>query len=277
MTEVKKQSQAKQSQPGVGLITKTFQILDLFQIDAPTWSQSELIRETGMNRSTASRLVRYLVDTGYLVLHATTGRYGLGVAAIDLGRRAKASFDLKEVCQPALERVSKITDETIILTALDRANNSAVCVDQIEGQRGGLRVFEKIGATFPLHAGAAPKAILALLPEEIQNRYIAGNLAQITEHTLTREQDLKTDFDKIKANGYSVSLEETYEGVAGIAAAFLGPDGYPVGSIAIALPVQRINDEKTIALGREIAKIAKEVSLSLCGAPLIDNSMTEEG
>ncbi len=252
-----------QSQAGVGLIQKTFQVLDLFQPDKLAWSQVEIIAKTGMNRSTASRLVRYLVETGYLIQHPSSGRYTLGASAVDLGRRAMAGFDLKAICQPALERLSKITDETIILTSLDRSANTVVCVDQIESSHGGLRVFEKIGATFPLHAGAAPRAILANLPEAIQSDYLRLKLEQFTPYTMTSKAKLRLEIEKIKKAGYAISVEETYEGAAGISAAFVGQDGYSLGSIAIAFPLMRLTDQEQEKMGCQIAEIAQSVSAVL--------------
>ncbi|MFD2206719.1 IclR family transcriptional regulator [Kiloniella antarctica] len=253
----------KQSQVGVGLIQKTFQVLDLFQLDRPDWSQSELILETGMSRSTASRLVRYLVDTGYLVQHPSSGRYMLGVAAADLGRRAMAGFDLKAICQPALEQLSEITDETILLTSLDRSAQAVICVDQIESRCGGLRVFEKIGASFPLHAGAAPRAVLALLPVAMQNAYLQLPLKKFTDHTMASEVELRREIKKIRDAGYSISVEETYEGAAGIAAPFVGPDEYPWGSIAIAFPLNRLTENEREDMGRKMADISKRISILL--------------
>ncbi|MGO1120540.1 IclR family transcriptional regulator [Rhodovibrionaceae bacterium A322] len=258
-----------QTQAGVGLLSKAFQILDLFQIDSPTWSQAELVRATDLNRSTVNRLVRYLASSGYLVQVQPTGRYGLGLAAIDLGQRASASFDFRALCQPVLERLSSQIDETILLTALDRSNNSSVCVDQIEGTREGLRVFERIGATFPLHAGAAPKVILAHLPAEEQKAYLAGPLERFTEKTLTDPAALKRDLHSIAAQGYCQSFEETYEGVAGLGAVILGPGNHPLGSIAVALPVQRASSE---TLGR-FRPLLQEAARSI-STRLVDPSRT---
>ncbi|WP_419901787.1 IclR family transcriptional regulator [Kiloniella sp.] len=252
-----------QSQAGVGLLAKAFQLLDLFQIDQPNWSQAELIEQTGMSRSTASRLVRYMVDKGYLALMPGTGRYSLGVAAINLGERAKAGFDLKGYCQPAMEALSQITSETIVLTAYDPVNKVAICIDQIESAKGGLRVFEKIGATFPLHAGAAPRAILALLPENEQQAYLEGKLEKFTPNTLTTPKEIREDLQKIKSKGFCHSQEETYLGAAGMAAAFWGGGGYPLGSIAIAYPLQNMDEADQVRIGDEMAKIANELSATL--------------
>ncbi|WP_120495795.1 IclR family transcriptional regulator [Kiloniella sp. EL199] len=263
---VKQQSKPVQTssltpnQVGVGLLHKAFELLNLFQMDRVDWSQSEIIEATGVSRSTVSRLVRYLVETGYLAEIPKTGRYSLGMAAINLGQRAQAGFDIRAICQPVLERLAKITPETIILTVFDKVSNSVVCVDQIESRRGGLRVFEEIGGNFPLHAGAAPRAILACLSDQFVDFYLKGKLQSFTKQTMIDKTRLKEEIEHIRVQGYAFSSEETYEGAAGISAAFLDSAGQPLGSLAIAFPVNRLDEQEQITMGRQLRKFADETS-----------------
>ncbi|KLN59943.1 hypothetical protein WH96_14605 [Kiloniella spongiae] len=264
--DVKQQSKSIQTpsltpaQTGVGLLHKAFELLNLFQIDQVNWSQSEIIGKTGMSRSTVSRLVRYLVETGYLAEIPKTGRYSLGMAAINLGQRAMVGFDISAICQPILDKLAKITSETIILTVFDKASNRVVCINQIESRGGGLRVFEEVGASFPLHAGAAPRAILACLSDELVDGYLKGKLKAFTSQTFVEKKLLKENIETIRSQGYAVSSEETYEGAAGIAAAFTSSGGQPVGSLAIAFPMNRLGQKERDVLGRQLRAFANEIS-----------------
>lgn len=240
----------RQQIAGVGLVQKTLQILDLFQLDSPKWTQVELAKATGIPRSTINRLVRFLTDRGYLAHLQGRNRYTLGPAAIDLGRRATALFDFREICLPALEQLSRETGETVLLTSIVSSGNAVRCVDQIESTREGLRVFEQIGAIFPLHAGAAPKAVLAFLPDEERDRYLQRPLAAITARTIVELDALRGDLRQTRKRGYSISREETYEGVVGVGAPFFWSDGRPAGSMAVALPIQRATPEAVERFGR---------------------------
>lgn len=248
---------------GVGLVYKTLQILDLFQLDRPKWTQAELAEETGMPRSTINRLVRFLTERGYLALPEGRNRYTLGPASIDLGRRASALFDFREICQPALEQLSRETGETVLLTSMVSSGNAVRCVDQIESTREGLRVFEQIGAIFPLHAGAAPKAVLAFLPNNERQRYLRRPLATVTSHTIIDAELLVDDLRKTKERGYSISREETYEGVAGVGAPFFWSDGRPAGSMAVAVPMQRATPASTERFGRLLIEACAKVDALL--------------
>ncbi len=251
---------------GVGLLHKTLQILDLFQPDAPGWSQVELVRATGLTKSTVNRLVRYLCERGYLTSLERRGRYTLGPAAIDLGRRAAAQFDFREICQPTLEHLARATDETVLLTSLTAAGNAVRCVDQIESTFGGLRVFEHIGATFPLHSGAAPKAVLAFLPEPERKRYASQRLAPSTPHTIVEPKALLANLAETRSHGYAISREETYEGVVGVAGPFFWSDRRPAGSIAVACPLHRASEEAVTGFGALVVAAGKEITNLLSGA-----------
>jgi IclR family acetate operon transcriptional repressor len=255
-----------ESRAGVALVAKAFQILDLFQADTPTWSQAKIVRTTGQGRSTVNRLVRYLSGAGYLVQVAGSGRYSLGLSAIELGSRASAGFDLRAHCQPAMETLAAQTHETVVLSAFDPVNRTAVCIFQIEGRQAGLRVFERIGSTFPLHGGAAPKAILGFLSDPLRAEIVAGPLRRFTDHTLTDPDALRADIEATRDRGYALSRQETYEGTVGIAAPILGPQGTAIASIAIALPLHRGPDAVQRDIGGLLCAATAKLSASLAGA-----------
>jgi IclR family acetate operon transcriptional repressor len=250
---------------GVGLLQKAFQLLDLFQTDAPAWSQAELARATGLPRSTTSRLARYLSDRGYLIQVDRTGRYLLGPAAIDLGRRAATNLDLRGICRPVLEQLAEETGETVILTALDETRGAVACVDQIESTHGGLRVFERVGGRFPLHAGASPRAVLAYLPKNEQARILAGPLEPTTRATLTDADEIRAELAATVERRYAVSYEETYVGVVGVAAPVFGWDARPLGSLAIAAPIQRAPEIRVREFGAMLNRAAEQVTALLRG------------
>ena len=256
-----------QTADGVGLLKKGFQILDSFSATSPSWTQAELGREHGFTKSTTSRLVRYLCDTGYLTQASSSGRYRLGPAAMDLGRRASAQFNLAELAQPVLERIAAATQETVILTEYVERRSTAVCVYQIESRRDGLRVFENVGSEFRLTEGAAPRAILAALPEADRETLLTAQpLRKRASGSLTTPDAVRKATERAQQLGYAVSREETYEGVVGVAAAICWPNGLPVGSVAIAAPLMRYDERGVEELGRRAAAAAGEIDALLGGA-----------
>ncbi len=252
-------------QTGVALVAKAFHIIDMFQLDCPTWTQAELVRATGLNRSTINRLVRFLADRGYLVQVADTGRYSLGLAAIELGNRAHFSFDLRITCQPRLAALAVNINETIILSAFDPTSMMAICIDQIEGRHQGLRVFERVGTRFPLHAGAAPKAMLAFVPKDVQDACLSRKLERLTDHTVVDPHKLRLEIAESRERGYAISWEETFEGTTGLGAPILGPGGSVVGSVGVTLPLQRAKPGVLETISKFLLQCTNEINRDLAG------------
>jgi DNA-binding IclR family transcriptional regulator len=242
-------------QQGVGLLIKAFQLLDLFSDERPIWTQADLARETGLARSTLSRLVRFMSARGFLA--EQRGRYTLGFAAIDLGRRAQQQFNLVDLCYDLLEELAQVSNETVMLTGYDEARGAVVCLSQIPSRQGGLRVFENIGTAYPLYAGATAKAVLAFLPDKQVNAVLSGALTPINPAVKPSATKLRKEVATIRAQGYALSHEETYPGVSGAGVPVLTPRGQPLGSVGIAGPHHRMDPKtvrKTIELMLDIGK-----------------------
>lgn len=251
---------------GLTLLDRAFQILELFDEESSALSQAQIIRATGLPKSTVSRLVRHLCARGYLVaLEARTG-YGLGPAAMELGRRAMSCFDLREIAGPWLERLSQVSGEAVMLAALDSSLDQVACVDQVPGREGGLQVFERVGSAFALNAGAVAKAVLAFMTPLQQDRVLRRRMPPITPATKCEPEQLREEIRMIQARGYAISHEETYVGVSGVGVPFFGPGGRVMGSMAIAGPMYRMPDETLRRWGRLLCAEMAQLSHRL-GAP----------
>jgi DNA-binding IclR family transcriptional regulator len=255
--------QPADNQAGVGLLKKAFQVLDLFTEDRPAWTQADLARETGLARSTMSRLVRFLCGRGFLLEQRS--RYTLGFAAIDLGRRAQLQFNLVDLCFEYLEELAQATAETAILTGYDEANARVVCLAQIPSRYGGLRVFENVGTSYPLHSGATAKAVLAFLPERQTDAVLSGDLTSVNPQATTNARKLRASLAEIRAKGFAVTHEETYPGVTGVGVPVLTPRLQPLGSIAIAGPIQRMTKNVIEESTRLLLDVARRVTGRISG------------
>ncbi len=265
MAAVNTAERKSNSQQGVGLLIKAFQILDLFSDERSAWTQSDLARETGLARSTLSRLVRFLCARSYLM--EQRGRYILGFAAIDLGRRAQLQFNLVDLCYDLLEEVAQSTGETTILTGFDESRNCIVCLAQIPSRYDGLRVFENIGNTYPLYAGASSKATFAFLSEQQIARVVAGPLPPINPARKINAKKLRAQIADIRAKGYAVTNEETFPGVNGVGVPILTPQRRALGTIAIGAPCHRLDAKAIARFAPILLDVGKRATARIAGDP----------
>src|SRR5215211_9534250 len=110
-------SGTSRSTGGPKVVEKALRVLDLFTLERPSWSVTEIARELDLPTATAHRIVRALEDRSYLA--RSDMRYRLGYATLELGRRAVASVDLRTRLGPVLRELAQAAGETALLTVYD--------------------------------------------------------------------------------------------------------------------------------------------------------------
>src|SRR5215472_5034301 len=157
---------------------------------------AEIARALDVHKSTASRLAAALQRTGFL---ARSGRrYRLGVEIIRLGTLALRSFDLVSTMQPAMDKLSQRTGETVNLAVPageDVINVAEVPSTYILSSSGGW-----IGRRTRPHAVANGKVLLAygVIPQpRVLERY--------TPQTITSFDALARELAAVHRDGYATA------------------------------------------------------------------------
>ena len=120
----------------------------------------ELAGDTGIDKSTAARLLAFLAERELVVRDPVTRRYAPGPALLALGAAALQRSDLRAGARPYLERLRAATGETVTLHV--RVADAFVCIDGLEGT-SPIRRAVPLGESIPLYVGVDGKAILAFL------------------------------------------------------------------------------------------------------------------
>ena len=245
------------------VLERSLAVLDCFTEGRPEWATAELAVEVGLPVSTTYRLVSTLEAQG-LIRPVGGGRYRLGAAAMSLGHRASAGFDLGRDLHPRLEQVAAATRETAILSVFEPRRLGVLCIDRVEAPQP-LRLSLEIGRVVPLHAGATSKAMLAFLGPDVLESVLARPLEQLAPGTITDPGALAAEIAKVREQGYAVSREETNEGAWGAAAPVLSRDGRAMAVIGMAGPLMRY-DEGAEAAARDAVLTAARSSAKSLGA-----------
>jgi DNA-binding IclR family transcriptional regulator len=218
-------------------------LLATFEDGRPEVSVTEIAASLGVHKSTASRLAATLERTGFL---ARSGkRYRLGVEIIRLGTLALRSADIVDRLQPAMEKLSQATGETINLAipaGADILNVAEVPSTYILSCSGGW-----IGRRTKPHAVANGKVLLAFgaipLPDQ-------AGLERYTEQTITTNEALQADLAQARRNGYATAVAELEDGLVAVAAPVFSPVGDCVAALSISGPAYRMPPDKLDELGR---------------------------
>jgi DNA-binding IclR family transcriptional regulator len=198
---------------------------------------AEIAVRIGEPRSTVYRLVANLRDLELIDSGVQQGAYRLGLKLLRLGSAVRRSLDERQLALPVMERMHDATGETVFLCI--RRNLEAVCIERIDGKRVQSLALT-LGGTLPLHAGAAPRVLLAYEPEDLWQRYVAqGKLEAMTPSTPTTAKALLPMLRTVRAEGVAISDEDVTPGIAAIGAPIFDESG----AIRAALSISGIRSE----------------------------------
>jgi IclR family acetate operon transcriptional repressor len=177
-------------------------------------SVSGLARAAGLPRATALRLIRTLEREGLLVRFPEHDRVVLGLELQRLARAVDVRELLIEASRRPLETLAGETGETITLTVLETDGTLSV-VRQIDPPHL-LKIADWMGRRYPLHASSSGKLLLSTLSDEELARAISLPLERLTKWTITDLDVLRGELDDVRANGYSVIVDELEVGIASV-------------------------------------------------------------
>jgi len=130
--------------------------------------------------STIYRYLRTLADFGFVDRQGAG--YRLGPRLIIGSGATITSEELIRAADPVLKLLVEETGETAVIAR--RIGLTAVCLDEAPSHHP-LRVTIEPGTSFPLHAGALSKVLLAYAPAEMLDEVIGTGLAPLTSATPT--------------------------------------------------------------------------------------------
>lgn len=215
----------------------------------------ELVDESGLPKSTASRLLRALERNG-LAQRDARGRFRPGPALVRYAQRGAGALDLAGVAQQHLQHLAEETGETINL-AVPSARGVEI-IAQVDS-RYLLGGTNWIGMQVPAHASALGKVFLALGAAPPPT----GRLEQIAPRTITDVVALLEELGEVRERGYAVTDEELEPGLIAIAAPVLGPGGGVIAALSISGPTFRIAPADIAALGALVSDEAARLSARL--------------
>jgi DNA-binding IclR family transcriptional regulator len=222
---------------------------------------AELAEQTGLNRSTAWRLLATLDRHGLVEHDPVSQRYSVGYAILQIAAGGEHDALVRRA-RPAVERLANRTGETASLAIAKRFE--LVYVDQVEPPQ--VMAPNWLGRPAPLHATSSGKAFLAWLSAEERAVLTSGRLKRYTATTITSRSALEAELDEVRERGYSVCVGELEEALWGVSSAILNGHGRPVAIVTVWGPEHRVRRERLPEIGRDAVRAAGEITTLFAGA-----------
>ena len=241
---------------GVQSIERAFDLLEMLADAGGALGLSEVATASGLPLPTVHRLMRTLVNRGYVRQEASR-RYTLGSRLIWLGETS--SRLLGTWLRPFLAQLVRETGETANLAMLD--GDEVVYLAQVPSPHS-MRMFTEPGRRVRVHCTAVGKAMLAQLPpEQARSLLQRSDMPASTPTTITDPDLLLAHLEVIRKQGYAVDEGEQEVGVRCFAVAV--PDAPAPMAISTSGPQARMTDEAAARIVPALKHTALELSKAM--------------
>jgi DNA-binding IclR family transcriptional regulator len=246
-------SKKRKSEPGEGSdtsrnVTRIMAIVDALAAAADEGLRlSDVMRVTGLNKTTAHRLLAGLAANGLADQDAETGRFFVGVRLVALAQAAKRRFRLAALAEPTLVKLARQTQDTV--TLLVRSGDEAVCLDCREGAFPIKVLTLHAGDRRPLGVGAGSLALLAFLPDAEVARILvehAGSRAAFPFDDIQLRQMIAA----ARRQGYAYNDVHVFKGMetitdmAAVGVPIMSSRGVPVAALHLTAITQRLEQPR---------------------------------
>ena len=206
---------------------------------------AQLAARLKVPKTTMARMLRVMLDDGWLVRVPGSGGFVTGPRARVLGIDTLRSTPLMRDCLAVLRDLVHQMDETCNLTAVD--GNDVVYVARVESSHH-LGVHFDHGARVPMYCTASGKLFLARMPRPERQRALANlPLHQHTPKTITDAARLVQYLDEPRSREVGVDNEEFIRGMVAVAVPVVDERGITVAAVACHGPTARITIDGLLA------------------------------
>jgi IclR family acetate operon transcriptional repressor len=221
---------------GVQSLTRAFALLETMADHDGTIGLSQLAAELELPLPTIHRLVRTLVDLGYL-RQEPSRQYVLGPRLIRLGEVSSRMLSIW--ARPHLARLVDELGESANLAMLD--GDQIVYVGQVPS-RHSMRMFTEVGRRVLPHCTAVGKALLADMPAaEVRDLLARTGMPQHTPNTITDADRFSRALEQAAEQGFATDEGEQEIGVRCVAVAV--PDAPTRLALSVSGPADRMSEE----------------------------------
>ena len=203
-----------------------------------------IARDLGLPRSSVYHLLAVLVDRGYVRHLPEERRYGLGLAAYELGSAYQRQAPLERMARGSMDRLVDATGHNAHLAVLHGRDVLYVIEQRAPGRP--LLVTD-VGVRLPAVLTASGLAMLAALPAA-QVRALFPDRAALVQRDgrgPTSTTQLRSQLQAVRQRGHAVEDGLVTPGLGSVAVAVLDHNDYPVAGVAVTYPQADVDAAET--------------------------------
>lgn len=257
----KEETHAPHERYHVPNLKRALEVFELLAKNPDGMTLPEISKATNSSKSSIFRIICTLEDCGYVRKNSDERTIRMSRKLAALGY---ASFGESNIVEKSMDIVrmmrDKIGETTMLGTLLEDA---CVLIEQAPG-RYPFKFLGEVGMRISFNASAPGKAMLAFLPkDELEKRLSKMKFVRYNDNSICDMKSFRAELEKVRACGYGLDKGEEINGVNCVGAPVFDAHGYPVASIWITGPSERIRNEQLDEVGKLVRSYADMISARL--------------
>jgi DNA-binding IclR family transcriptional regulator len=229
---------ADESQTGIKSVDTSLDIIETLTADGPM-TITELAEALDRSPSNVLAHLRTLERRGFAVKE--NDRYRPGLRYYEVGNSIKENYPLYVHGTDPADELAAETGEFVWLMVVEQGLGYYLY------KTGGKGAVESgaytTGSRWRLNSTASGKVVLAHMDEDRLSSVLdTHGLDSMTPNTISDREELASELETIREQGFARDHEESAVGIRGVAAPVRGLDGV-IGTVSLSGPASRIKGE----------------------------------
>ncbi|TDF67189.1 IclR family transcriptional regulator [Cupriavidus sp. L7L] len=202
------------SSPVTMTLERGLQVLRAFRAERVPLTNGELVRRTGLSKSTVSRLTMTLVSMGFLRRVAGGPQFELASGPLDIGHAYLETSAVTRLAHPFMQQLADRLNVSVALAVPDQLDMLYVAY-RTSTRIATLRLG--VGSLLPMGLTAIGRAWLWGLPEDTRAGYVASVVEAAGPQAEEVQKNIEAAFEDLRTSGVCMSLGEYQRNAYGIA------------------------------------------------------------
>jgi DNA-binding IclR family transcriptional regulator len=223
-----------------------------------SYTMTELSQKTKINRTTLYRILNSMEEKGLVIKTQEKKMFKLGPFAYEMGSIYLNNFKFRDNIYPILDKISHITKESVGFAVRD--GERVISLYEIEIDQP-MKMNYRPGIIYPINRGCYGKCLMAYYNQERVKEIIESKtFEKVSENTITDKEELLKEYEKIRKQGYVVSINETFPYAVGVGVPIKNSSGEVKACVAVAFFMRDDYKEKLENMKKVLLKYQDEIS-----------------
>ncbi|KWC91763.1 IclR family transcriptional regulator [Burkholderia cepacia] len=216
---------------------------------------TDLVDHLSMPKSSASRVLKQMMEAGLLVRSPVTLAYRPSLLLLELAHVARSATPLVEMCAQALDELGNTYGHTGYISLLD---GNDVMVLRVRPGSQSFRAMTSPGHRSPAWATSTGRSLLARESDaQIRERFPEGLKAMSGSVGGPQTvEELCNRLDSIRRQGYAIVDNEALAGVCAVGCAVSDPASGECMSFCLSFPSGALSEKEVNRIGMSLSSHA---------------------